>query len=224
LFLVPEHEPKIFDQFFVCRRCKIFFKGRKFRKLHNLMKHRRKKLDASIPKVRKIRTAKKEPLICDLCSRSFKIKALIRSHMNSHLSEKVHQCNLCDYASKRYNDLRKHHQTHHDPTQITQKRSRRKKCDKCDEILANKKALRVHIRLKHQEKKKKKRRVFKTCEKCNEVLYNKRTYKMHMKEKHGESTFIKCETCNRKFKTNFRLRKHEHRYGKKFVKNICIIC
>lgn len=207
------------DQFFVCRRCKIFFKSRKFRKIHNFINHRRKKKDEVEvpPKPKRIRVPgkRKEPLVCDLCLKSFKIKALIRSHMNCHLSERIHQCSSCSYASKRYNDLKKHHDVHHDPNRVIQKRTRRRRCRECKEIFNDKKSLRTHMRLNHpKEKAVRKPRIFKKCEKCEEVLYSKKTFIIHMKEQHPEAVIIKCEICNRRFKTNFRLKKHKSRYGK----------
>lgn len=222
-FSVPEQEPKMFEQFFVCRRCKIliFFKSRKFRKMHNVINHRRKKKveegapeQPSKPKRIRIAGKLKEPLVCDLCSKSFKIKALIRSHMNCHLSEKLHQCTLCNYASKRYNDLRKHHDVHHNPNRVVVKRTRRRRCQECQEIFTDKKTLRTHMRLNHpKERAEKKPRIFKKCDNCEEVLYSKKGYILHIKEKHPEALAIKCEICNRKFKTNFRLKKHQGRYG-----------
>lgn len=207
----------MYDQFFVCRRCKIFFKTRKFRKMHNVINHRRKKKEEEIIEVKivkpKRRKTQSEPLICDLCSKSFKIKALIRSHMNCHLSEKLHQCTQCNYASKRFNDLRKHNDVHHNPDRIIRiKRPRRRRCQECQEIFADKLALRAHKRLSHRKVVERKPKIFKTCEKCEEILYSKKSFIVHMKEKHPDTMAIKCDRCNRRFKTNFRLKKHKSRY------------
>lgn len=206
--------PKIFDQFFVCRRCKIFFVTRKFRKMHNVINHRRKKEEPKVEKPKRVR-AKREPLTCDICAKSFRIKALIRSHMNCHLIEKNHQCTHCPYASKRYQDLKKHIQVHHDPNRVIIKRPRLRRCRVCQEVLPDKKAFRTHMRLNHpKEKAERKPRIYKQCDKCEETFYSKKSYILHIKEKHAELLIIKCENCNRKFKTNFRLRKHKTRFGK----------
>lgn len=233
LILVPElPAPVIFDQFLICRRCTIFFKTKKFRKMHNALNHRRKAINKendpaataintttetdklAKPRQRIRNSIKGEPLICDLCSKSFKVKALIRSHMNCHTEEKPLHCKLCPYAGKRNYDLKKHHFIHHNPDRIKKKRTRRRKCDKCEEILENKQAYKLHMRLNHKEKIKRKPRIFKRCEKCDEAIYTKKGYKIHMKEKHVGFMYIKCERCNRRFKTNFRLKKHIARYGK----------
>lgn len=210
--------PEMFDQFLICRRCIIFFKTRKFRTMHNIVNHRKKKQPdkENIPKRRRRNRSDKEPLICDLCSKSFKIKALIRSHMNCHSSEKPLQCNLCSYAAKRNYDLKKHHFVHHNPDRIVaKKRIRRKKCDKCDEILPGKAAFKLHMRLNHpKEKLKRKPRIYKKCEKCEEAIHTKKGYKLHMKQMHRGFMYIQCDKCNRRFKTNFRLRKHQARYCK----------
>lgn len=225
--IVPENPPQMFDQFLICRRCTIFFKSRKFRKMHNALNHRKKRPteDQNTPKVsttvepnkvrKRIRCGGKgKLLICDLCSKTFKIKALIRSHMNCHSLEKPLACNECSYTGKRSYDLKKHYFVHHNPDRVKKKRTRRRKCDKCDEILDSKKAFKLHLRLKHREKVIRKPRIFKRCEKCQEPIYTKKGYKLHMKEKHRDFLYIKCEKCNRRFKTNFRLKKHRSRYGK----------
>lgn len=220
-FLVPEHEPEINDQFFVCRRCTIFFRTRKLRKLHNIMHHRRKINGLPIveekPKKRLRRSsANKDPFICDLCQKLYKQKALLRSHMNTHLSEPRFFCTFCPYASKRNNDLKKHHDSHHNPDRIAKNGIRRRKCEKCDEILNGKKAYKLHLREKHPPEipVKKGRLLKRPCEKCEEVLDGMKAYRLHMKQQHSEVTGIRCETCHRKFKTNFRLKKHQLKYGK----------
>ncbi|KAG5684519.1 hypothetical protein PVAND_013748 [Polypedilum vanderplanki] len=227
---VPEVPlPSLYDQYLICRRCTIFFKTHKFRKMHNAFNHRRKKIDVNKenlpgtstdttdklakPRQRIRNSIKGEPLVCDLCAKSFRAKTLIRSHMYSHTEDKPIQCTLCPYAGKRNHDLKKHIFTHHNPDRIKTKRIRRRKCDKCDEILENKQAFKLHMRLNHKEKVKRKPRIFKRCEKCQEPIYTKKGYKIHMKEKHVGFMYIKCERCNRRFKTNFRLKKHKLRYA-----------
>ena len=230
-FIVPENPPQMYDQFLICRRCTIFFKTRKFRKMHNALNHRKKRpiTDLNASKVstdgepnivrKRIRSGGKgKLLICDLCSKTFKIKALIRSHMNCHTLEKPLACNQCSYAGKRSYDLKKHYFVHHNPDRIKKKRTRRRKCDNCDEILDSKKSFKLHLRLKHREKVIRKPRIFKRCEKCQEAIYTKKGYKIHMKEKHRDFLYIKCEDCNRRFKTNFRLKKHKSRYGELCLK------
>lgn len=219
--LVPEHEPSINDQFFVCRRCTIFFRTRKLRKLHNQLHHRRKIVVEPIvddkQKQRQRRSSSnKEPFICDLCQKLFKQKALLRSHMNTHMTEPRFFCPLCPYASKRNNDLKKHFEMHHNPERIIKKRIRRKKCDKCEEILDSKKACKLHMKEKHPPEAavKKARNFNRSCEKCEEVLEGMKAYRLHMKQKHSEAAgVIRCETCHRQFKTNFRLKKHKLKYG-----------
>jgi hypothetical protein len=220
--LVPEHAPSINDQFFVCRRCTIFFRTRKLRKQHNLEHHRRKVngvITSEKPKQRQRRSSSnKEPFFCDLCAKAFRQKALLRSHMNTHLSEPCFFCPLCPYASKRNNDLKKHHETHHNPERTVVRRIRRRKCDKCEEILGGKKALKLHMREKHPPEKILKKRIFKKpCEQCDEVLEGMKAFKEHMKEKHAISPAdIRCETCHRRFKTNHRLKKHNLKFGEHF--------
>lgn len=222
--LVPEHEPSINDQFFVCRRCTIFFRTRKLRKEHNLQHHRRKingqVIGVEKPKQRLRRSSSnKNPFICDWCQKEFKQKALLRSHMNTHLTEPRFFCELCPYASKRNNDLKKHLETHHNPDRIAKGRIRRRKCEKCDDVLNGKKELKLHMREKHPPSTpvKKIRILKRTCEKCQEVVEGLKALRLHMKKKHSENNEIRCETCHRRFKTNFRLKKHKLKFGE-FVK------
>lgn len=218
--LVPEHAPAINDQFFVCRRCTIFFRTRKLRKLHNITHHRRK-LNGQVVAVDKAKQrlrrslSNKEPFICDLCEKNFKQKALLRSHMNTHMTEPQFFCSLCPYASKRNNDLKKHHETHHNPDRVVKQRVRKRKCEKCDDVLDGKKAFKKHMREKHPpEKSLKKGRFKKSCTECEEILDGIKAFRVHMKQKHSATTDIRCETCHRKFKSNFRLKKHKAKYGK----------
>lgn len=164
-------------------------------------------------------SANKDPFICDLCQKLYKQKALLRSHMNTHQTEPQFFCTLCPYASKRNNDLKKHHAMHHNPDRIVKKRIRKRQCEKCEEVLDGKKAFKLHMREKHPPATPvKKPRIFqKTCEKCEEVLNGMRAYRLHLKLKHSEMSAVRCETCHRKFKTNFRLKKHQAKYGESQV-------
>lgn len=218
---VPEHAPAINDQFFVCRRCTIFFRTRKLRKLHNIMHHRRKVnglVVASEKTKQRVRrsSANKDPFICDLCEKFFKQKALLRSHMNTHLTEPQFFCTICPYASKRNNDLKKHLAMHHNPDRIVKMQVRRRKCEKCEDVLDGKKAFKMHMREKHPPEAavKKARNVKKNCSECEEVLDGMKALRLHMKHKHSSASIIRCATCHRKFKTNFRLKKHQLKYGK----------
>lgn len=221
LISVPEHDPSINDQFFVCRRCTIFFQTRKLRKEHNLLNHRRKINGVPVvngqQKHRLRRSSlNKDPFTCDVCQKQFKQKSLLRSHMNSHQSEPQFFCPLCPYASKRNSDLKKHNDMHHNPDRIAKVSIRKRKCGSCEEVLNGKKALKIHMREKHpQELPAKKIRIVKRqCEKCEEVLEGAKAYRIHLKLSHSEAIVIRCETCHRKFKTNFRLKKHQNKYGK----------
>lgn len=215
---VPEHEPSINDQFFVCRRCTIFFRTRKLCKEHNLQHHRRKAPtapaigDDKLKQRQRRSSSNKDPFICDLCQKLFKQKALLRSHMNTHLTEPQFFCTVCPYASKRNNDLKKHLAMHHNPDRIVKQRMRKRKCDECEEVLSGKKAFKLHMKEKHLPMKKC-RVSRRACEKCEEVLEGVKAYRLHMKQKHSEANNIRCETCHRKFKTNFRLKKHQIKFG-----------
>lgn len=159
-------------------------------------------------------SSNKNPFICDLCQKQFKQKSLLRSHMNSHQSEPQFFCPLCPYASKRNSDLKKHHEMHHNPDRIVKVTIRKRKCEKCEEIINGKKALKLHMKEKHpQESPVKKIRIIKRqCEKCEQVLIGMKAYRLHLKQNHSEAIVIRCETCHRKFKTNFRLKKHQNKY------------
>lgn len=94
---------------------------------------------------------------------------------------------------------------------------RRKQCDKCEDVLDGKKAWKLHMREKHPPEPtlKKVRNLKKPCGECEEVLEGMKAYRLHMKHKHSIATEIRCETCHRKFKSNFRLKKHKVKYGKR---------
>lgn len=114
--------------------------------------------------------------------------------------------------------MKKHFETHHNPDNQHLKVNRRKrKCDKCDLIVDGRKALRIHIKESHPGTKQV--RVFtKQCEKCPETLNSVKLYRIHMKQVHPEPVDdIRCEKCNKKFKTNFRLKKHIAKFGKLFT-------
>lgn len=133
------------------------------------------------------------------------------------MSEPQFFCTLCSYASKRNADVKKHYETHHDPAS-GKFLKRKRKCDHCNEILNGKKAFLQHIRTLHSDTLKKLRGNTKTkaCEECPEVFNNIKMFRIHMKKSHQIPPVkdIRCEKCNRKFKTNFRLRKHLAKYGK----------
>lgn len=76
------------------------------------------------------------------------------------------------------------------------------------------------MREKHPPEKIFKKRILKKpCEKCGEVLEGMKAYRVHMKVKHAIAPAdIRCETCHRKFKTNHRLKKHNLKFCKKFLR------
>lgn len=165
-------------------------------------------------KARLRRPSTLDPFICDLCPKVFKQKPLLRSHMNCHVSEPQFFCKQCSYASKRNADVKKHYETHHDPDS-GKFLKRKRKCEHCSEILNGKKAFLQHMRASHAEALKKIRTgITKKCEQCPEVFNSIKMFRIHMKKSHQAPVKdIRCEKCNRKFKTNFRLRKHVAKYG-----------
>lgn len=118
---------------------------------------------------------------CDLCSKVFFFKALIRSHMKVHMKKKF-ACNVCDYKTAFKNNLQVHKETHADKVA----------CAVCKKQVAS---LKLHM-LMHKPKV--------SCQICQKLL-GKEYMKKHMEIHIGRS--IRCDNCDDFFVSKRELRR-----------------
>ncbi|ERL89923.1 hypothetical protein D910_07282 [Dendroctonus ponderosae] len=138
-----------------CETCLKAFKNQK-----QLRNHRRIHRD----------NVKKEPKVCDLCSKSFSDTGRFRSHMDSvHKKLKPFLCNYCGYKGSCKASLKMHIRSHTGEKPFS--------CDQCQYSTADHNSLRRH-KLRHSGQKPYK------CSYCPYACIQSSTYKVHLKTKH----------------------------------------
>lgn len=126
------------------------------------------------------------------CEKTFPCYAKLENHMNVHLNNRPHVCDICDksYPSKKGLDA---HRDVHYPAAF--------QCAECKKKFIYKTNLVRHAAVCQ--------RVFK-CERCTKVYSKEGNYKRHVLAKHPvrEGSRIGCDQCDATFLSKFSLRTH----------------
>ena len=171
--------------------------------------------------------------VCELCSKSFKIKRYLKIHVDSfHNGKKfsptcIYRCKLCskgNFSSEEV--LQKHILDNHSGVEYrcsecqkvfanTDARRRHKqtmhgekteKCDECDGMFRTNVLLRCHIRIVHNKVKDK------ICPLCGQEYYNKAVLQTHI-DRHENNRQWKCEYCDKRFLTHRAQKSHMDRHN-----------
>ncbi|XP_030001596.1 zinc finger protein 709-like [Sphaeramia orbicularis] len=152
-----------------------------------------------------------DDLSCPVCDKQFKDKASFTSHIKSHKTiPSSPQCLICAECGKvfgRMYHLKRHIATHRKATNgefFT--------CPKCEKIYAFQEDLIKHLEIHVKESNG-------VCPKCKKTFTTPQELEAHM-EVHEKS--YTCNTCGKKFKVEYALRKHE--LGHENEQYYCSLC
>lgn len=152
-----------------------------------------------------------DDLSCPVCDKHFKEKASFTSHVKSHKTiPSSPQCLVCAECGKvfgRMYHLKRHIATHRKATN-----GEYFTCPKCEKIYAFQEDLIKHLEIHVKESNG-------MCPKCKKTFTTPQELEAHM-EVHEKS--YTCNTCGKKFKVEYALRKHE--LGHENEQYYCSLC
>ncbi|XP_049884169.1 zinc finger protein 33A-like [Pectinophora gossypiella] len=173
------------DHSLYCNEC-----GEKFKALSSLKKH-----------VKRIHAVKRE-FVCDICSKTFRTKSRLESHMvthNSTIAQKLSYCGSCKVQYKNIYVYRNHLRTSANHAEQTYP------CLDCNKQFASKEYWKKHYNFYHLRKSQ-----FR-CELCNKLFISDWRLKNHRQTQHGlsRSRDHHCNVCGKQFFTLSTLKGHQ---------------
>ena len=139
----------------------------------------------------------KEPIKCNICGFTFKIKSQLYGHITSmHSDKKPFKCNSCNAKYSKKQNLDEHIYQFHQDTQSDFK------CEDCQTIFSKISDLEVHISMVHEEKKPYR------CGMCGVKYAEKHPLHRHMVVIHKAQSTSKCRICHALFNDVEDLKKH----------------
>jgi len=148
---------------------------------------------------------------CDLCNSQCLTEKALRIHKINVHSKQALKCEKCDYVAKHLQHLRQHQNVHKEWTEADAV-----ECPICKRKCRNKRALAIHIKASHSEKR------FE-CDflNCNYVGKTNTLLKQH-RGSHDKK--LKCEICEKLFNTKKHLTQHnliKHENPDHFKCHVC---
>ncbi|KAM7346575.1 uncharacterized protein ACRADG_006451 [Cochliomyia hominivorax] len=168
----------------------------------NLNKHMHEKHTAK---------GQERPFECTVCQKRFAKKCILKTHMETHSTDKDFKCSECGKGFSTEQRRKIHERMVHNVDRV---------CDQCGKTIHGVYALKQHI-LEHAGIQKRKW----PCDQCNAELNSRSSLKRHKKVAHHDgSTVYVCSECGKIAPTETALRSHKkyvHQSERKFKCTIC---
>ena len=196
---LPTTDSETLAAIYPCEQC-----GKHFKSLKKVEAHSKKHLQVE-EKSCKDNSKTVDRALCNVCSKSFANKYILKSHMQTHSEEtetvELVSCNICKKSFRNKYNL-KYHKKSHD---ADVKEKAMALCNQCSKIVTKNK-LKKHMKNIHGEKK------IANCSNCGIssriscIENHERMCKLSDKER--EARKIKCDECGKSLSSRDKLRRH----------------
>ncbi|XP_013162667.1 PREDICTED: gastrula zinc finger protein XlCGF26.1-like [Papilio xuthus] len=132
-------------------------------------------------------------LLCDICKSYLNNDKALRNHMRQHVVR--YECKECGIRKRDRNTALNHYQKHHEEILMTFI------CEVCGFTTDSYKNYRSHT-YSHKDRV--------PCKICGGTFANQNVLTKHILKMHGTPEPVSCKTCDKKFKTDIQLKRHEY--------------
>ncbi|XP_055079943.1 zinc finger protein 182-like isoform X1 [Periophthalmus magnuspinnatus] len=150
-----------------------------------------------------------DPFSCDICSKTFRFKSQLNTHLRIHTQEKPFSCSVCKQRFSQKYFLTRHMKNHSDEKPFS--------CPECGLQFRQQYNVSRHIAAVHRGEK-----PF-SCPVCKKAFAQKQDCTTHVSLHSKEKPFI-CSVCGKGFGDNGYLRRHEHKHKTREKKQNLIYC
>eukprot|EP00088_Acartia_fossae_P009148 TRINITY_DN14417_c0_g1_i1.p1 TRINITY_DN14417_c0_g1~~TRINITY_DN14417_c0_g1_i1.p1 ORF type:complete len:373 (+),score=60.54 TRINITY_DN14417_c0_g1_i1:51-1169(+) len=150
-------------------------------------------------KVKKRREVLEKRFTCNYCSRPFKLKHQLQSHLDIHLQVKKFSCDVCGKVFRQMNHLKKHVEELH----VFKTSGQTFMCSQCGKGFPSARKLKYHIESTHEGRYKKPV----NCHYCGKS-FSRAKLKGHIMKEHEKNFAFYCDVCNKGFVNQYYLRRH----------------
>ncbi|XP_045541335.1 gastrula zinc finger protein XlCGF7.1 [Papilio machaon] len=132
-------------------------------------------------------------LLCEICKCYLNNDKELKSHLRQHIVR--YECKECGVRKRDRNTAINHYQKHHEEIPMTFI------CEQCGFTTDSYKNYRSHT-YSHKDRV--------PCKICGGTFANQNVLTKHIFKMHGSPEPVSCKTCDKKFKTDIQLKRHEY--------------
>lgn len=150
---------------------------------------------------------------CEVCSKRFKTRSLLNSHLISHRSSN-YECVHCKSSFKSKPLLVRHLQIVHFKEELPHK------CTQCNLAFVSRANLQQHVKGVHLNE----RKHVCTHDSCGQKFLSASSLRAHINSVHLGAKDFCCDTCGRKFSVRSNLTRHVATVHALQKRHVCIVC